>query len=75
MVSLSMSIATIEIIMLIIALSLLVCFIYTLFHTISNKSLTNTQRTIWILLVVFTSVLGWIAYWWYGKNGTNKIVS
>lgn len=43
---------------LIIVLPLLVFFIYTLYHAINNKHLTGNQRTLWIIIILATSLLG-----------------
>lgn len=43
---------------LIIVLPLFVFFIYTLYHAINNKHLTGNQRTLWIIIILATSLLG-----------------
>jgi|GEM_PF-451474 len=47
-------------------------FVYTLYHAITNRTLTGTERAVWIAVILFTSLIGWVAYWLVGKNGRNK---
>lgn len=54
---------------LVIILPLLVLFLYTAYHAITNKNLTTYQRSLWILIIVLGNLLGWILYWALGKNG------
>lgn len=53
---------------LIIILPLLVLFLYTAYHAITNKTLSSNQRILWIAIIVLGNLLGWIAYWAIGKN-------
>ncbi len=52
-----------------IALPLLIAFVYTLYHAITNKNLSTYQRSLWILIIVLGNLLGWLLYWAIGKNG------
>lgn len=61
---------TIELILIMVAL--FAFFIYTVYHAVNNPRLYNTQRLIWILIILLATLLGWIAYWGYGKNGYMK---
>jgi len=51
-----------------IALPLLIAFVYTLYHAVTNKNLTTYQRSLWILIIVLGNLLGWLLYWAIGKN-------
>jgi len=51
----------------------ILCFvIYSIYHAINNKRLTSNERIIWILLILVANILGSIAYWLIGKNGSSK---
>ncbi len=52
-----------------IALPLMILFIYTMYHTATNKNLTTYKRSLWILIIVFGNLLGLLLYWAIGKNG------
>jgi hypothetical protein len=48
----------------------LACFafwIWMLIHAITNKGLTNTERIIWVLVVLFLHVLGALIYFFVGR--------
>lgn len=47
--------------------------IYTIYHAITNLTLKDNERAIWILLILFTNLLGMLAYWVFGKNGRSKL--
>lgn len=55
--------------MALIALPILILFIYTMYHAATNKNLTTYQRSLWILIIVLGNLLGWLLYWAIGKNG------
>lgn len=61
-----LNIGTREII--IILLLILVIFVYTLYHVLTNKTLSTYQRSMWILIIVIGNLLGWLLYWTIGKN-------
>jgi len=52
-----------------IALPILILFIYTMYHAATNKNLTTYQRSLWILIIILGNLLGWLLYWAIGKNG------
>ena len=58
--------------MALIALPILILFIYTMYHAATNKNLTPYQRSLWILIIVLGNLLGWLLYWAIGKNGAAK---
>lgn len=41
-----------------IALPLLIAFVYTLYHAVTNKNLTTYERSLWILIIVLGNLLG-----------------
>ena len=48
----------------------LACFafwIWMLIHAITNKGLDNTERIIWVLVVLFLHVLGALIYFFVGR--------
>jgi uncharacterized membrane protein YidH (DUF202 family) len=48
----------------------LACFafwIWMLIHAITNKGLTNTEKIIWVLVVLFLHVLGALIYFFIGR--------
>lgn len=55
--------------MALIALPILILFIYTMYHAATNKNLTTYQRSLWILIIILGNLLGWLLYWAIGKNG------
>jgi len=59
---------------LLIVLPLFILFLYTVYHAMNNKTLSSRQRIVWLLLILFSNVLGALAYWVIGKNGNKKIV-
>lgn len=58
--------------LLLIMIALFSFFVYTVYHALNNPRLYNTQRLIWVLIILLATFLGWIAYWSYGKNGNIK---
>ena len=42
---------------------LLIPFVYTLYHAISNKNLSMFEKSLWILVILFGNFIGWIIYW------------
>lgn len=55
-----------------IMLPLMALFIYTLYHAITNKYFTSNQRILWIVLILLTNLIGWVAYWVLEKNGDTR---
>lgn len=47
--------------------------IYTVYHAVKNPTLKDNERTLWIVLILFTNLLGMLAYWVFGKNGRSKL--
>ena len=48
----------------------LACFafwIWMLIHAITNKGLTDTEKIIWVLVVLFLHVLGALIYFFVGR--------
>lgn len=57
---------------ILIVVPLLVLFLYTVFHAMNNNTLSSRERIVWLLLILFSNVLGALAYWLIGKNGSKK---
>ncbi|MBA8986183.1 hypothetical protein HNP72_001317 [Sphingobacterium soli] len=51
-----------------IFLTLLLLFIYTLYHASTNKTLSSNQRVLRIAIILLANLLGWIANWIIGRN-------
>jgi len=55
---------------LVVAANGLACFafwIWMLIHAITNKGLTDTEKIIWVLVVLFLHVLGALIYFFMGR--------
>ncbi|WP_164112391.1 MULTISPECIES: PLDc N-terminal domain-containing protein [Sphingobacterium] len=48
-------------------------FIYTIYHAIKNPVLQDSERALWIVLLLITNLLGMLAYWAFGKSGRGKL--
>lgn len=56
-----------------IFLSVLIAYIFLLFHAASNENLPGSHRILWFLIIFFLPMIGGIAYWlMVGKNGRLK---
>jgi hypothetical protein len=51
----------------IIALACLAFWLWMLIHAITNKGLKDTEKLLWVLLIVFVGFLGPILYFFIGK--------
>lgn len=51
---------------------LLLFFVYTLYHAVTSVNLSSNQRLLWIAIILFGCLLGWIAYWVIGRNGDER---
>lgn len=58
---------------LLIIIPLFGFFIYTICHAAKNPALKDNERALWIVLILFTNLLGMLAYWAFGKNGRSKL--
>ena len=45
----------------------MVFWIWMLIHAIQNKGLTDTEKIIWVLVIVFLHVLGALIYFFAGR--------
>jgi hypothetical protein len=50
-----------------LALLSLVFWIWMLIHAIQNKGLTDTEKIIWVLVIVFLHLLGALIYFFVGR--------
>ena len=58
-----------------IALAALVFWIWMLISAIQNKGLTDNDRIIWVLVIVFLHVLGAIIYFFVGHPKRHQPLS
>ena len=42
----------------------LAMFIYFIIHVANNKTLNRTEQLVWILIIVFATVIGYPIYWY-----------
>ncbi len=51
----------------VIVLAAMVFWIWMLIHAITNKGLTDTEKVIWVLVILFLHVLGALIYFFVGR--------
>jgi hypothetical protein len=51
----------------VVGLAALAFWIWMLIHAIQNKGLTDTERIIWVLVVVLLHLLGALIYFFVGR--------
>jgi hypothetical protein len=49
------------------AIALFAFWIWMLIHAITNKGLTDVEKLIWVLVVIFLHALGALIYFFVGK--------
>ncbi|GAB5406784.1 MAG: hypothetical protein Aurels2KO_50150 [Aureliella sp.] len=54
--------------MLLVGLVFLVLWVWSLVSAIKNKSLDDTTRLVWVLVIVFTGIIGSALYVLFGRN-------
>jgi len=59
-----------EMILILLSVPLLIVFLLALVKCISNKSLTSTERVVWLLIIFIAPLLGPIVY--FVVNGYNR---
>lgn len=57
------------IVMVILAIVSVVAWIWALINAIQNPALDSTMRIIWVLVIVFTGIVGAIIYLLIGRGG------
>lgn len=55
-----------------LSLALLAFWIWMLVHAIQNKGLSDTERIVWVLVIVFVHFLGALIYFFVGRPKTKK---
>jgi hypothetical protein len=50
-----------------LALLSLVFWIWMLIHAIQNKGLTDTEKIVWVLVIIFLHLLGAVIYFFVGR--------
>ncbi|WP_437922062.1 hypothetical protein [Sphingobacterium sp. LRF_L2] len=53
------------------ALGSFLFFGYTIYHAVCNPYLNSNQKLLWIIIILFGSLIGWTLYWILGKRGQN----
>jgi phospholipase D-like protein len=51
----------------VIALAAFVFWIWMLIHAITNKGLTDTEKLIWVVVILFLHFLGGLIYFFVGR--------
>jgi len=51
----------------VIGLALFAFWIWMLIHAITNKGLTDTEKILWVLVVIFLHALGALLYFFLGR--------
>ena len=51
-----------------------VFWIWMLIHAITNKGLSNTERIIWVLVVLFLHFLGALIYFFVGRPRGTAVI-
>ena len=50
-----------------IGLAVLAFWIWMLIHAITNKGLTDTERIVWVLVIIFVHFIGALIYFFAGR--------
>ncbi|PWU14958.1 MAG: hypothetical protein C5B50_16290 [Verrucomicrobia bacterium] len=59
----------------VIGIALFAFWIWMLIHAITNKGLTDTEKIIWVLVVIFLHALGALLYFFIGRpKGTASVL-
>jgi cytochrome c oxidase assembly factor CtaG len=58
-----------------VALAAFVFWIWMLIHAITNKGLNDTEKLIWVLVVLFLHFIGGIVYFFVGRPKKDALVS
>jgi Phospholipase_D-nuclease N-terminal len=57
-----------------IGLALFVFWIWMLIHAITNKGLSDVEKIVWVLVIIFVPTIGAIIYFFVGRpKGTGGI--
>ncbi len=51
----------------VIALALFAFWIWMLVHAITNKGLSDTEKIVWVLVIIFVHFIGAIIYFFVGR--------
>jgi len=59
----------------IVGLAILAFWIWMLIHAITNKGLTDTEKIVWVLVIIFVHFIGALIYFFVGRpKGAGGIV-
>lgn len=51
-----------------IAAAVMVFWIWMLVHAVKNKALSDTERIVWVLVIIFVHFLGALIYFFVGRS-------
>ncbi len=51
----------------VVGLAVLAFWIWMLVHAIKNKGLTDTERIVWVLVIIFVHFIGALIYFFVGR--------
>jgi ABC-type branched-subunit amino acid transport system permease subunit len=57
----------------VIALAAFAFWIWMLIHAITNKGLNDTEKLLWVLVVLFTHFIGALIYFFVGRPKQNTV--
>ena len=57
----------------VIALAAFVFWIWMLIHAITNKGLNDTEKLIWVLVVLFLHFIGGLVYFFVGRPKASAV--
>lgn len=52
----------------VLVITTFILFIISLIQILKNKFETNNDKTIWLIIIIFTGPLGQVLYWTIGRN-------
>ena len=50
-----------------IALGLFILWVWMLIHAITNKGVSDTEKVLWVIVIIFVPVIGPIIYFFVGR--------
>lgn len=51
----------------VVGLAILAFWIWMLIHAITNKGLTDTEKIVWVLVIIFVHFIGALIYFFVGR--------
>lgn len=56
------------IILFMFIIPIIIIIVISVFHVVSNQSISRQNRLLWLLLIVLAPLVGSLIYWLVGKN-------